>query len=395
MESREVNENTSESPQHAARPRAKGPSGRPTVRAPKFSVVVTCYNYGDYIEDCLSSVAAQSYSDFECIIVDDKSTDGSRDEIADFVRNAQDKRFHHIFLDRNVGQMGAMIAGFASATGNFTGFLDADDVWAPDYIRAHLAAQLNPDVSAGMSCCDMMVMDRSGHLLTGTWKDMKKIRGAEDGENRLRLRPAPEDLLKGDAPSFDPTRNTITYQRQPALAQWMFSPTSACVFRSDLLGMIMPRTGEGLSMSADYYLNMQASVLTGCLMIDAPLVYYRIHGRNGFAVNPVVGGEWYPGLWTGGVNLGLARKIVEHMESNVDLFAAVFGKPKYEDALGAFHEMVRSLQASQEKGAEGSRDVVDMTMSNPGVARVPEMPIRKSERLLQKIRRIPRKMIGT
>lgn len=392
-----MNENTSKSPQHAARPRAKGPTGRPTFNVPKFSVVVTCYNYRDYIEDCLSSVAAQSYSDFECIIVDDKSSDGSRDEIADFVRNTQDTRFRHVFLDENVGHMGAMIAGFRSASGNFAGFLDADDVWAPDYIRAHITAHLNPDVSAGMSCCDMMVIDRSGHLLTGTWKDMKKTRGAEDGENRLRLRPAPEELMKGGAPSFDPTRNTITYQRQSAPAQWMFSPTSACVFRSDLLGMIIPKTGEGFGTSADYHLNMQASALTGCLLIDAPLAYYRLHGKNGFSVNPVVGGEWFPGFWNDEVNVGHLRRIIEHMRSNVDAYTAVFGKPKFEGTLGMFDELARSLQASEKEGAD-TQDVVDMTMSNAGEVRVPnsgEMPIRKSARLLKNIRRISRKMIGT
>jgi glycosyltransferase involved in cell wall biosynthesis len=268
-----------------------------------------------------------------------------------------------------------MIAGFQRASGNFVGFLDSDDAWAPDYIRAHLSAHLNPDFCAGMSCCDMMIIDHSSRLLTSTWKEMKKDRGSPAGESRSRLRPTCDEILDAKPPTFNPARDTISYERQSGRAAWMFSPTSACVYRSDLLGLMLPKSGSHFRISADYYLSMQASVLTGCLFIEAALAYYRVHGKNGFSIHPVVGGNWRPGIWDRENSRNYNRRIVEHIQSEVDAYVSVFGS----------HEVKAALEMFGEESASAAEPLRFASKT----------PKRRKTRFWKNMRRISRNAIGS
>lgn len=292
---------------------------------PKFSVIITNHNYSDYIEDCLTSVTSQNYSNWECIIVDDNSTDDSRAQIEEFLSRTNDKRFRPVYLKKNVGQMGAMKAGFQFVTGRFVGFLDADDAWTPDYMKAHVFAHLNPDFSAGMSCCDMTVIDDEGHLVAGTWMAVAKIRGESSAGPGQLVRSVDRRYSDNRMPVFDQSRHSVTHVQQPFPARWLFSPTSGCVFRRDLLELMLPSSSEHFALSADYFFNMQASVLTGFLLVDAPLALYRIHNRNGYSKNPVVGGYWSPGKWSPTIAQGYDDRIVEHIRQNLEKYERVFG----------------------------------------------------------------------
>ena len=81
---------------------------------PRVSIVVTCYNYAEFVSDCLSSIAEQTFNDFEVIIVDDGSTDGSVNQIRPFLK---DRRFRYIF-QQNRGQASAKNRGLADANGD-------------------------------------------------------------------------------------------------------------------------------------------------------------------------------------------------------------------------------------------------------------------------------------
>jgi glycosyltransferase involved in cell wall biosynthesis len=96
---------------------------------PTFSVIVPVYNVRDYLEDALASIECQSFRDFEAIIVDDGSTDGSAQIAAAFC--VRDSRFR-LLQQRNAGPSAARNHGLAQASGTYLYFLDSDDLIAPD-----------------------------------------------------------------------------------------------------------------------------------------------------------------------------------------------------------------------------------------------------------------------
>ena len=97
-----------------------------------ISVVIPVYNAERFIRFALDSVVHQTYSDWECICVDDGSTDGSAAILDEYAAN--DKRFR-VVHQANGGEGAARNAGMDLATGAIVAFLDADDVWHPETLR--------------------------------------------------------------------------------------------------------------------------------------------------------------------------------------------------------------------------------------------------------------------
>lgn len=95
----------------------------------KFSVVIPLYNKEKYIEATIRSVLGQSCQEFEVLVVDDGSTDGS---LALAERFASDRV--HIIRQENQGVSVARNTGIEHASGEFICFLDADDQWRPEYL---------------------------------------------------------------------------------------------------------------------------------------------------------------------------------------------------------------------------------------------------------------------
>lgn len=104
----------------------------------KLSIITPVYNRADCIARCLESVASQSegLSDFEHVVVDDGSTDGTRDIVAKFA--ASHPYVSPIFFDRNKGTNAARNAAIKAAKGDFCVFLDSDDYFLPDAIETIL-----------------------------------------------------------------------------------------------------------------------------------------------------------------------------------------------------------------------------------------------------------------
>ncbi|WP_136246800.1 glycosyltransferase family 2 protein [Halomonas borealis] len=96
-----------------------------------ISVIVTTYNIEEYVEQCLRSVIGQTYRDLEIIVVDDGSSDGTR-EIINKV-SSQDARIVPVLLPENTpgGVAVAANIGMATATGEYIGFVDGDDWCEP------------------------------------------------------------------------------------------------------------------------------------------------------------------------------------------------------------------------------------------------------------------------
>lgn len=103
----------------------------------KISIIIPVYNVADYIEDCLQSVASQTYSgEIECIIIDDCTPDNSCEIIerfiADYKGNIVFKLLHH---EKNKGLSGARNTGMRNATGDYIYFLDSDDYITSDCLE--------------------------------------------------------------------------------------------------------------------------------------------------------------------------------------------------------------------------------------------------------------------
>lgn len=114
-----------------------------------FSIIVPVYNVKPYLRQCLDSIMAQTYKDFEVIIVDDGSTDGSSDVCDEF---AVDKRVV-VIHKQNGGLVSARKAGIKEAKGNYVCFVDSDDYIGTDYLEnfAKIIEQHNPEIVA-ISC---------------------------------------------------------------------------------------------------------------------------------------------------------------------------------------------------------------------------------------------------
>lgn len=101
----------------------------------KFSVIIPVYNVEKYLRDCLDSVLAQSYTDWEAVCVDDGSTDSSLEIVKEY--NAKDRRIKVIHKD-NGGLSSARNAGIKAAQGEYLIFLDSDD-WISEQLLEKVA----------------------------------------------------------------------------------------------------------------------------------------------------------------------------------------------------------------------------------------------------------------
>ena len=100
---------------------------------PFFSVVIPLYNKEKFIADTLSSVLAQTFTDYEVIVVDDVSTDASR-SAAEAFSGKFASGFKIISHQKNAGLSAARNTGIRNATSDLIAFVDADDVWKPDFL---------------------------------------------------------------------------------------------------------------------------------------------------------------------------------------------------------------------------------------------------------------------
>lgn len=94
---------------------------------PEISVVIPTFNMARFVGEAVRSVLDQTFADFEVLVVDDGSTDNTREVIAAI----DDPRVRYLHQE-NRGLAGARNAGIEAARGSFIAFLDADDLWLPD-----------------------------------------------------------------------------------------------------------------------------------------------------------------------------------------------------------------------------------------------------------------------
>ena len=113
-----------------------------------ISVIIPTYNCGAYIKEALDSVFAQTFTDYEVIVVDDGSTDKTREVIGRF-----GDKVRYIYQE-NKGVSAARNTGIKNAAGRFIAFLDADDVWLARKLELQMRAIAESD-SIGIVTCGL------------------------------------------------------------------------------------------------------------------------------------------------------------------------------------------------------------------------------------------------
>jgi glycosyltransferase involved in cell wall biosynthesis len=134
---------------------------------PRITVITPAYNVGRYIDEAIASVLAQSFEDFEYLIVDDGSTDNTADVIGQ--RAAGDRRIRHITTD-HAGACHARNVGIAQASGEFIAFLDGDDRWHHRFLENQLSLLESAGSEVAAVFARSRVMSETGRVYLLRWQ---------------------------------------------------------------------------------------------------------------------------------------------------------------------------------------------------------------------------------
>jgi Glycosyl transferase family 2 len=127
-------------------------TGEGAGRAPKVSIILPTYNRAKFLPQAFASIRSQQFSDWELIVVDDGSTDDTRELVKDLSRGwSHPVRY---IYQANQGAYGARNTGLDLAEGEYVAFFDSDDIWLPHHLRDCVAAlTVNLDVDWVYGAC--------------------------------------------------------------------------------------------------------------------------------------------------------------------------------------------------------------------------------------------------
>ncbi|WP_269931080.1 glycosyltransferase family A protein [Aminobacter sp. HY435] len=302
--------------------------------SPKISFVLINYNYGKYVADAIRSIAFQDYGNFECYILDNNSSDDSRE----IIRNepSLDDRFHLVFHGENLNQMGAFLSVLDVLDGDLVSIVDSDDVLFKGYASHHAQLHSASHLPVALTSSAVLEIDSEGRPISPGFAPF------------LRTTPQSEPT------SLDFTTAILGQDEQHLLEKqttfiarattgWHWSPGTANMYATSVLRKISPRfDGRPYEASTDNYFAPFAHALGGSACIDIPLSAYRIHGNNRHGAIPT-----FPTLRTTTVSghnrsivrrreitLTLVSRADEFMQSHGDTFWTLMDAPAYPDGLG-------------------------------------------------------------
>jgi glycosyltransferase involved in cell wall biosynthesis len=208
----------------------------------RLSVVVDNHNYERYLRDAIDSALAQQHPDAEVIVVDDGSTDGSREVLAEYGEDVRP------VLKQQGGQASALNAGFRAATGDAVIFLDADDTLLPDAVAE----------------IDRLFRDR------GVVKVHWPLWEIDDqGRRTGNIRP------RGSLPAGD---ISALLSQTP---EYLTPPQSGTAWSRSFLEAVLPLPEQGFeSGGADTFLAIQAIAFGQLRAAAEPLGEYRVHAAS-------------------------------------------------------------------------------------------------------------------
>lgn len=213
-----------------------------TTEQPLVSVILCNYNYGQFIAEAIESVLNQTYTNFELIIVDDGSTDNSKEVINKY----KDLRIQPVF-QKNGGQSAAFNTGFKKVRGDLVAFLDSDDAWVSEKLIKVVQAFRNGDFSIVQH--NLEWIDKDSRPLSKLWPGIS-----------ASVRDVFQAYLSENHTGF-------------------FCTTSGIVCRRTDLQKIFP-LNESWKICADVAFTRPLPLFGQVLTLKECLGYYRVHGSN-------------------------------------------------------------------------------------------------------------------
>ena len=122
-----------------------------------ISIITPSYNSEKYLKECIESVLNQTYSNWEMLIVDDASIDGSRSIIESY--SSKESRIKAILLDENIGAAEARNIAIDRSEGRYIAFLDSDDIWFPEKLDIQLMFMRDNKYSFTFSSYEVITED--------------------------------------------------------------------------------------------------------------------------------------------------------------------------------------------------------------------------------------------
>lgn len=215
---------------------------------PLVSIIITNYNYAGFLANAVDSALHQLYPLVEVIVVDDGSTDNSRDVINTYGEQIL------CLCKKNGGQASAMNAGFNQSHGEIVIFLDADDMLLPSIVQDVVEAfRTSQNVAKVMY--RMEVIDAQGKL-TGEIKPDAHL-PLRSGDLRRYILTSPFDMT------------------------WM--ATSGNAFAAHALRKILPIPEKDYTIMADFYLSHLAPLYGLVIFLPKVGAQYRLHSSNNYA----------------------------------------------------------------------------------------------------------------
>ena len=206
------------------------------------SILINNYNYGRFLAEAIESALAQTCNETEVIVVDDGSTDDSREVMSRYAG-----RIVPVFKG-NAGQASAYNAGFAASRGEVVVLLDADDILYPTAVERAVAAFDEPGLVKAQW---PLAVTRGDGRPTGK---LSTVRTPPEGD----LRP----MVLRDGPFYD------------------FDLTTGCGYARSFLSKVLPAPEPPYRNGADVYLITLAPVYGLIRNISEPQGTYRSHGQN-------------------------------------------------------------------------------------------------------------------
>jgi glycosyltransferase involved in cell wall biosynthesis len=219
--------------------------------APTVSVLMNCYNSSAYLKPAIESVLQQTYADFEVVLWDNHSTDGS-DAI---FRSFGDPRLRYFRSERFTGLGEARNLAARQARGAWLAFLDCDDVWTRDKLSRQLAVA-GPDIG----------------LVYGYTEAL--IERAAAGTELARGSALHATLHTGHAKGALPQGDVFV-----ALVENNFIPMSSLAVRRDVFELVGGFDAT-LTQAEDYDLALKVAKISKAAAVQEPCCYYRIHAGN-------------------------------------------------------------------------------------------------------------------
>ncbi|WP_169516657.1 glycosyltransferase family 2 protein [Kaistia adipata] len=300
------------------------------MQLPLVSFIVRNWNYGDFIGNAIASIKAQDYPRFEVIVVDNASTDNSRDIIQQQIE--EDPRFRVVHSDVNLGPLGGALLGLESAKGEFVTFVDSDDTLLANFASLHIQAHLAASRNIAFTSCSTIETGPDGAVVNGR----RQRSGIKETAPRHGLRAA--DIVPRLGTVDDEAYELLsqnTMMLGPATTGWLWSPGTANMYRRFMLDLLAPLADpiDLLKLSGDGHYNRLCHLIGGSAIIDLPLSTYRIHGGNFYVSTPSLA-SWQldggPALQFGALR---SREMIRVLVANTQDFAWRIGEKRFWDSL--------------------------------------------------------------